>query len=167
MAIRISAKIAGVEELQRKFAQVESAVAAEYLARAVVAGALIVQNDAKARVPKRTGTLSRSIHNEVLESTRTKAVVGVGTDVEYAAAVEFGSGTFSEAPGASRQPITIRPRNKRALFWPGAPHPVKSVQHPGVPARPYLRPAVDENKDAVLREIADTLRGQLERVARR
>lgn len=36
------------------------------------------------------------------------------------------------------RPYTIRPRNKRALFWLGAPHPVTVVHHPGLPARPLL-----------------------------
>lgn len=37
-------------------------------------------------------------------------------------------------------PHVIRPRFKKALFWPGARHPVKSVRHPGTRSyEPLLR----------------------------
>lgn len=35
-------------------------------------------------------------------------------------------------------PHVIRPKNKKALFWAGAAHPVKKVNHPGTKARPLL-----------------------------
>lgn len=111
------------------------------LERALVAGALIIQNDAKRRAPVLTGNLRRSIHiggHEDLagdrsgvqqqtgqavpgpESGQAGAAVYVGTDVEYAAAVEFGS------------------EERRA--------------------KPYLRPAADSNRSTVAKEVADALR---------
>lgn len=36
------------------------------------------------------------------------------------------------------QPYTIRPKGKKALFWPGGPGPRKKVNHPGLIARPFL-----------------------------
>jgi len=38
-------------------------------------------------------------------------------------------------------PHVILPRNKKALFWKGADHPVRMVNHPGTKPRPYLMPA--------------------------
>ena len=57
--------------------------------------------------------------------------VSVGTNVKYAAIHQFGGRT---------PPHVIRPKTKKALFWPGAGHPVKSVKHPGskMPKRPFL-----------------------------
>lgn len=72
---------------------------------------------------KRSGLLWRSPRIVSIES----AAVTVGTDRPYAAAHQFGS-----------KPHTIRPRSKRALFWPGAAHPVGVVHHPGLPARPFF-----------------------------
>lgn len=72
---------------------------------------------------KRSGMLWRSPRIVALEA----AAVTVGTDRPYAAAHQFGS-----------RPHTIRPRAKRALFWPGAAHPVGAVHHPGLPARPFF-----------------------------
>jgi len=57
--------------------------------------------------------------------------VTIGTNIRYAAIHQFGGQTPARI---------ITPRYKRALFWPGARHPVKSVRHPGsrIPARPFL-----------------------------
>lgn len=53
--------------------------------------------------------------------------VEVGTNVKYAAYHQFGT-----------KPYTIVPRHKKALFWKGARHPIKKVNHPGLPPRPFL-----------------------------
>ena len=73
-----------------------------------------------------TGRLRASITRRVRPDR-----VEVGSGVVYAAIHQFGGRT---------PPRTIRPRRKKALFWPGARHPVRSVRHPGsqVPARPFL-----------------------------
>ncbi|MDY6852011.1 MAG: phage virion morphogenesis protein [Thermodesulfobacteriota bacterium] len=57
--------------------------------------------------------------------------VEAGTDLGYAAVHQFGGRTAAHI---------IRPRRKKALYWPGAAHPVRSVRHPGsiIPARPFL-----------------------------
>lgn len=61
--------------------------------KALLAGSQIVVNSAKRRVPKKTGTLSRSIHAEV-ESDG----VLVGTDVSYAKYVEQGTARMEGRP---------------------------------------------------------------------
>ena len=43
---------------------------------------------------------------------------------------------------------TITARRKRALFWKGARHPVKSVRHPGTKAQ-YLTKRVQRRVDAL------------------
>lgn len=61
--------------------------------KALLAGSQTVVNSAKRRVPKKTGTLSRSIHAEV-ESDG----VLVGTDVRYAKYVEQGTARMKGRP---------------------------------------------------------------------
>lgn len=61
--------------------------------KALLAGSQTVVNSAKRRVPKKTGTLSRSIHAEV-ESDG----VLVGTDVSYAKYVEQGTARTKGRP---------------------------------------------------------------------
>lgn len=48
--------------------------------------------------------------------------------VDYAKYVEFGT-----------PPHIIRAKDKKALYWKGATHPVKSVQHPGTAPQPFIR----------------------------
>lgn len=62
--------------------------------KALMAGANTVVDSAKRRVPKKTGTLSRSIHMEP-ESGNS---VLVGTDVKYAKYVEQGTAKMKGRP---------------------------------------------------------------------
>lgn len=61
--------------------------------KALMVGANVVVNAAKRRVPKKTGTLSRSIHQE----TATDSVL-VGTDASYAKYVEQGTAKMKGRP---------------------------------------------------------------------
>jgi hypothetical protein len=45
----------------------------------------------------------------------------------YARFVQFGTA-----------PHMIFPKDKEALYWPGADHPVRSVHHPGTRANPFM-----------------------------
>lgn len=57
----------------------------------------------------------------------------------------------------------IYPRNARALYWAGASHPVRSVNHPGTKPNPYLTEglmqAAPQATSAVIKTLADTLDG--------
>ena len=90
----------------------------------------------------------------------------------HAAAFEYGSGEH----GDTGAPYIISPKEKAALAfeWPGHDPPWGSqkfiglgedgkllfrfVEHPGVKARPYLRPAIESERDGLIRSIASTLR---------
>lgn len=62
--------------------------------KALMAGANTVVNSAKRRVPKKTGTLSRSIHME----PESDSGVLVGTDAKYAEYVEQGTARVKGRP---------------------------------------------------------------------
>lgn len=162
MPIRI--RVEGGAELARKLNALGEAVRGQMLERAVVAGALIVQNDAKRRAPYRTGNLRRSIHigghsdlGEMQNTTGSQierpevspnhVEVYVGTNVEYARQREYGG--------------TITPVNGQWLAWQdaeGAWHRARSVTQQ---ATPYLRPALDENTTEVRTEVGEALRDLL------
>ena len=116
----------GQEELLKNLAKLGDRLG-DGLEAAVRAGALLVQNDGKTKCPKVTGNLSRSIHMETTEKSNEKVTVQVGTDVEYAATIEFG--------GSRKAP------------------------------EGYLRPAMDENKDKVPKEISAALGDIVRKVA--
>jgi hypothetical protein len=69
--------------------------------------------------------------------------------------VRYGTGIYA---GKGR----IYPTNKRALFWPGADHPYRSVA--GQRANDFVTPALEEapNADEVLGVVVDELIGILE-----
>jgi HK97 gp10 family phage protein len=111
----------GREELKKQFNSVAEAVGTAKARTALKAGGLVIQNDAKRRAPYLTGTLRRSI---AMEDGPGATEITIGTDVEYAGFVEFG--TYKMA------------------------------------ARPYLRPAFDENIPEVTRTIAEALSDLIE-----
>ena len=90
--------------------------------------------EAKGDVPVKTSTLQGSIR---MKPTRLQGNDLVGEwgsyNVKYAIYIETGT-----------DPYVIRPKTAKALFWPGATHPVKIVHHPGIRAQPFLRPAADK-----------------------
>jgi len=113
-----------------------------------------IERDAKVLCPTDNGRLQSSIDHEVDGHSVGTYVVRIGTNVDYALYVEMGT-----------KPHVIRPRGlgtyvnisssgatvtggsgKKALYWPGARHPVKEVHHPGTRAQPFLRPALYKNK---------------------
>lgn len=93
-----------------------------------------IANDAKRYCPKRTGDLADSIEHHVEDDNLI--VSATGSDEEsYAYYVEMGT-----------RPHVIRPNGKKALFWAGAEHPVKKVNHPGTKPEPFLRPALFQER---------------------
>ena len=48
-------------------------------------------------------------------------------------------------------------KNKRFLYWKGAKHPVKKVNHPGSKAKPYLIPAFNQEKDQFLEKLKEVI----------
>ncbi|MEU6229982.1 HK97-gp10 family putative phage morphogenesis protein [Streptomyces sp. NPDC047042] len=99
--------------------------------RAVDRTRMDVQNEARRRAPVDTGRLRSSVVSRAETSGRSIGYV-VGSNVNYAAAVEFGTA-----------PHVIKPKYKQALYWPGAARPVAQVNHPGTRAQPFLRPAIE------------------------
>ena len=74
----------------------------------------------------KTGHLRRGITTDIGNMEVTVHT----SNIKYARGVEEGT-----------KPHTIRAKNKKALYWKGAKHPVKSVRHPGSRAKPFLIPA--------------------------
>jgi len=124
----MSATLSGDDALRAKFHKMSYAVKGQSLVRAAHAGALPIANDAKAHAPVLTGTLRRSIHTIAEHVGANQASVDIGTDVVYAARIEFG---FVGADSLGRN------------------------YHQG--ARPYLRPALESGRGPAEREMADTM----------
>ena len=92
------------------------------------------------RILRESGQLQDTIHYQASGDQ-----LQVGSNKAYSAIHQLGGTTRAH---------TIRPKNKKALYWAGAAHPVKSVRHPGsrIPARAFL--GMSERDRARILEIA-------------
>jgi HK97 gp10 family phage protein len=130
--------------------------AADVLGDAVNAGAKIIEAHAKINLENRplkttTGNLKNSIQSQIDSTSRTNATASVGPrNVVYAAIQEFGGIINAREGGYLRFQID------------GQWITVRSVT---IPARPYLRPALDENKDEIREAIMTTLDRRIQEVA--
>jgi len=108
-------KIVGIEQLTARLAQAPQ-IAGPILQRALAASqAILAKYTTKGIVPWRTGFLVQSFRAEL-----TTGILRWFPTASYAPHVEFGT-----------KPHVIVPKDKKALYWPGAAHPVKRVNHPG------------------------------------
>lgn len=141
--MKINVEILGTKETKTAFERLQK-LSAQKAKEVVNTSAINIQREAKKRCPVDTGRLRSSIRMEFFED----GLAGqVGTDVQYAPAVEFGTA-----------PHEIRPKKKKALYWPGADHPVKRVMHPGTKPHPFLFPAAEQERPKFIQAIMQALR---------
>lgn len=128
-------KIEGLDTIVEKL---ENAVSEEALKKAIGKACALVERSAKEKAPKGTGELRRSITSEVYQEGGE--IVGkVFTPLEYAPYVEFGTGLFAENGGRTDVPWNYQDDEGN---W----HSTS-----GMKPRPYMRPALDENRAQIIR----------------
>ncbi|MBN1629636.1 MAG: HK97 gp10 family phage protein [Thermoleophilia bacterium] len=140
----IAAKLVGGAGLAAKFRKLEGAAQTKVLETALVAGALLVQNEWKIRAPYRTGTYRRSIH------------IGGHT------------GLASDFKGDDLGPQQAGPQQARVIIGTNItdpPYPIFLERGTSrMTARPSAGPAFDAKKAAALQEVGDAMREQLEKL---
>jgi HK97 gp10 family phage protein len=100
----------------------------------------LVEASAKVKAPKGNGELRRSITSEV---DGTEGIVF--TPLEYAPYVEYGTGLFAENGGRTDVPWRYKDDEGN---W----HSTS-----GMKPHPYMRPALEENREQILRIIKEGL----------
>lgn len=127
--MQCSLKIRGQREIIRCLSLVEDRVAKKALRKAALAGARVVVEAAKVRVPIRTGKLHDHIVAEAVNVEPDHVEVNIGPDKEafYGMFLELGTSKMA--------------------------------------ARPFLRPALDENQEQVEQAIWDKLGRAIREVA--
>ncbi|ACV64905.1 hypothetical protein Dtox_4238 [Desulfofarcimen acetoxidans DSM 771] len=98
----------------------------------------------------RTGHARQGIHAGV-EDHGEEIVLYLAHGKEYGSYLETGTGIH----GPQGKPYKIVPKDKKALFWTGAPHPVNEVLHPGMKAHPIIAPAIDVHIPRIRKNILD------------
>lgn len=139
-------RVEGLDKLMKKLRQVRSD-SNSVVERGLLRAGNKVRNTAVLLCPVDTGELRNSIRVEKI----APQTVAVGTNLEYAPYVEYGTGTQGDpsVPHTSKESWSYQDEN-------GAWH----TSH-GHPAQPFLRPAVDEQEigqtvaDEVRRSISD------------
>ncbi len=103
---------------------------------------LVAERYAKEMCPTDTGRLKNSISHETDDDT-----VYVGTNVEYAPYVEFGTGKFAEGGGGRPTPWSYQDDKGN---W----HTTN-----GMKPQPYLKPAIENHLDEYKQYLKDELQG--------
>jgi hypothetical protein len=146
-----SVQIIGLDQLVAKLKEAPS-IAAPILQRALSASqAILAKYTTKGIVPWRTGFLTQSFRAEI-----TTGLLRWFPTASYAPYVEFGT-----------RPHTILPVEKKALYWPGAAHPVHRVNHPGTKPNAFMerivstsQPEIDAMFGTALSQIAAAIAAQ-------
>ena len=119
-------------------------VDAERLTEGMGRACAIVERAAKQKAPKGNGELRRSIKSKVTkEGGDIKGIVF--TPLEYAPYVEYGTGLFAEEQGRQDVPWCYK---DDAGEW----HTTS-----GMPPSPYMRPALDENREQIKRILEESI----------
>lgn len=100
----------------------------------------IVERAAKQKAPKGNGELRRSITSKVEDMQGI-----VYTPLEYAPYVEYGTGLFAENGGRQDVPWSYKDDEGN---W----HSTS-----GMEPQPYMRPALNENRENILRVIKESI----------
>ena len=142
------------------------------LRKGLVAAASLLAEKAKAKADsKKVPKVSEYMKVGEVETKGSGALgitISIGmkeNEAPAAAAYEFGSGLHGKE--GKKYPIVPRKSGGFLVFpkerWPGyAPPPdapnmffFSKVMHPGVEARPYMKPAIEENKEEMKRLIGE------------
>lgn len=91
----------------------------------------------------RTSHARQSIHAGV-ERNGDEMILYLSHGMEYSICLELGT-----------PPHLIKPAEKKALYWPGAPHPVKQVNHPGTRAYAIVGPTMDAHAPRIRESVQD------------
>lgn len=131
MAVKMRVRITGADELARKL-NILGEEAKKIVEPAGKDGADVIARAAKEKAPEKSGDLKNSISTKPKEIVPLKATFEIGSDIFYAPFVEHG------------HPLV---RNKKTV---GSVRP-----------HPFLRPALDENKEEIKKVFADEVRRRL------
>lgn len=136
-------ELTGVNDLLRALEQTSERVAATGLKRALNKAAPIVLDDMKRLASKETGALRDSLTFVVKgRKTRRYAIIGPDSKATY------------QTPKGIRKPSRYA-------------HLVENGHSGTVAANPFIRPAVDANRDRCVQVMGDELKATLERAAQR
>ncbi len=135
----MSEDIRGMSELIGKIERMENV---DRYASIIQRLCLKVEREAKLNCPRKTGHLKRSITHTIEKQTSSKVVGIVGTNVEYAPYVEFGTGKFAQNGQGRKTPWAYTDPETGETIWTAGQKP-----------QPFLHPALDKYRAEILKEL--------------
>lgn len=137
-----------IEALKR----MENNVRGKVFANAAMAGGRVIEAQAKINVVNTfkhiTGALANSIQTTLESSSADQAVVAVGPTVIYGRIQELGG--------------TIKPLTAKKLHWVNENGEHRSAYEVTLPARPYMKPAVEDHQADIIQAVSENLRIEIE-----
>ncbi len=131
--------------------KMEANVRSKALRNAVEAGARVVEGHAKVNIvntfKKQTGNLANSIRVETTQNG-DQARALIGPTAIYGRIQELGG--------------TVKPLTAKRLHWVNENGEHRTALEVTLPARPYLKPAMEDNEDAIVNAVAENLRIEIE-----
>lgn len=140
-------KVQGLDKLLKKLNQLGGSIP-QSTQKALLKGGAVFEAGAKAHCPVDTGNLRNSIHTEAKDT----ATVSVGTNTDYAAYVEYGTGP----KGDPSVPHTTK------KYWRYKDKDGNWVTSHGQPPQPFMRTAFSENKDKAVEVVKESIREDVE-----
>ena len=138
-------KLTGSKQIARKLKSLSTKASSSIARRSGSAGARVIRNDARRRVPEDEGTLKKAIN------VRTKAFRN-RMGFHFYIAVDKGSrakydGWYAHFIEYGVQPHKIVTKSAKALKLSASGDVLRSVvNHPGTTAQPFMRPAFDTKR---------------------
>lgn len=130
--------------LDKIIESIESLENSERLHGALGKACALVERSAKEKAPKGNGDLRRSIKSEIQEDEGDLKGI-IFTPLEYAPYVEYGTGLFAEEQG--RQDVPWHYQDEKGEWHTTS----------GMKPQPYMRPALDENREQILTILKESL----------
>jgi len=142
MAAGVDISLIGNKQMQRKLRRLGKLIQKKIVKKALREGARPVLKSAQANAPVDTGLLKRSLKLRVLKTKRGGDVFGVGVMT------------------GSRDQLDIAPDDP--YYSPTA----VEFGHGEVPAQPFMRPAMDMNRQRSADIIADVIKAEIKKAVR-
>lgn len=137
--------VKGLDDVLKK---IDGTIGIEKVKRNMGKACAIVERSAKQNAPKGTGELRNSITSEVVIHENGDIAGLVFTPLEYAPYVEYGTGLFAEASNG-----------RKDVPWHYQDDEGNWHSTSGMKPRPFLRPALEDNRVKVILALKEGLNG--------
>ena len=149
MASQLTMEIRGLDEFMRRLASLSTVTRDETIGTALLAGALVLEGYAKAAIanPPKSGKIY--MHGKVAHQASAPG---------EAPATDIGQlyDSFSTKRDGAEARVDVHSEYAEALEFGSSK----------MAARPYLRPAMDEHKDAIIEAVASNFEAAIQRAMR-